>query len=65
MKLLINGSEQHSECRTLADLLDALDHPQDAVATAVNQEFVARDARADLLLEAGDAVEIIAPMSGG
>jgi thiamine biosynthesis protein ThiS len=39
--------------------------PDAAVATAWNRLFVAKRARAALLLSAGDEVEILIPMQGG
>ncbi len=50
---------------SLADLVAQLvDSPQ-ALATAVNQEFVARDARAQRLLQTGDQVFTFQPITGG
>jgi len=42
-----------------------LGYRQAAVATAVNGVFVPADAREELLLADGDALEILAPMQGG
>ncbi|GAB4088577.1 sulfur carrier protein ThiS [Hydrogenophaga soli] len=50
---------------TLADLLAALGVPPDAVATAVNGQFVPRDRRADHRLHAGDSVTTFQPIVGG
>jgi sulfur carrier protein len=50
---------------SLADLVaELVDSPQ-ALATAVNQEFVARDARAACLLQPGDQVFTFQPITGG
>jgi sulfur carrier protein ThiS len=43
---------------------ELVDSPQ-ALATAVNQEFVARDARAACLLQPGDQVFTFQPITGG
>jgi sulfur carrier protein len=50
---------------TLAALLQQLGHAPDAVATAVNGEFVARGARADRALAPGDQVHCFRPIVGG
>jgi sulfur carrier protein len=65
MKILINGEVDSVSCTRLDLLLDELGHPATSVATAVNQEFVPIDQRAQCQLVAGDSIEIIAPMSGG
>ena len=50
---------------SLADLVAQLvDSPQ-ALATAVNGDFVARDARADRTLQPGDQVFTFQPITGG
>jgi sulfur carrier protein len=51
--------------QTLADLIAALDAPPPSLATAVNGEFVARDARHDCKLQDGDAVFTFQPITGG
>lgn len=65
MKIVINGDSIDTECSTLQELLDSLEHAQTSVATAVNKEFVPVSMRTSLALQSGDLVEIIAPMSGG
>lgn len=50
---------------TLADLLDQLQRAPDSVATALNGQFVARDARPDTVLNDGDQVLIFRPIVGG
>lgn len=50
---------------TLAALVDALGHAPEAVATAVNGQFVPRGARAGQALRAGDAVLLFQPIVGG
>ncbi len=50
---------------SLADLVAQLADTPQALATAVNQEFVARDARAARLLQAGDQVFTCQPITGG
>jgi len=49
----------------LAELWAAPGQPPQALATAVNGEFVARDARAGVQLREGDAVFTFQPITGG
>lgn len=65
MNISINGVEDKVDCKTLADLLKNLEHTPDSVATARNGEFVPLPQRDDCVLEEGDKIDIIAPMSGG
>jgi sulfur carrier protein len=51
--------------QTLAGLLAALETPAPSLATAVNGEFVARDARGECQLRDGDAVFTFQPITGG
>ena len=50
---------------TLALLVEALGHAPQAVSTAVNAEFVARAARQNRVLQAGDQVLLFQPIVGG
>lgn len=50
---------------TLAALVASLGQEPQALATAVNGEFVARDARGAHLLKNGDAVFTFQPITGG
>jgi sulfur carrier protein len=50
---------------TLAALVEQLGHPANAVSTAVNGQFVARDARINHVLEEGDQVLLFQPIVGG
>jgi sulfur carrier protein len=50
---------------TLGDLVAALGHVDDAVATAVNTRFVARGLRCEHILQAGDTVLLFQPIVGG
>ena len=62
----LNGEPQElSSGHTLADLIAQLDAPPQALATAVNGEFVSRDARAERQLTDGDAVFTFQPITGG
>jgi sulfur carrier protein len=66
LQITLNG-EPHPvpEGQTLADLVAALGQPPQALATAVNGEFVARTARAETVLCDGDAVFTFQPITGG
>ncbi len=65
MKIVVNGDQLETDCSTLQELLNHLEHESDSIATAVNKEFVPSSERSSLKLNSGDLVEIIAPMSGG
>ena len=65
-QITINGQPRDvAEGTTLAQLVEALGQPPQALATAVNGEFVARDQRAAVRLNAGDAVFTFQPITGG
>lgn len=49
----------------LPDLLDELGFGGARVATAVNEDFVAVRDRGTVRLNAGDRLEVVAPMQGG
>jgi sulfur carrier protein len=53
------------EGTTLAALVARLDPPPAALATAVNGEFVAREARPQCVLRDGDQVTTFQPITGG
>ena len=65
MKLQLNGASIDAQVTTLAELLGAEGFGGAKVATAVNGTFVPGLARADQILNAGDAIEVLAPMQGG
>ncbi len=65
MRIIVNGHECDREASTLADLLETEGFSPEFVATAVNGEFVPRDARAGTRLNEGDAVEVVSPRQGG
>jgi sulfur carrier protein len=50
---------------TLAELIASMDQPPQALATAVNGEFVPREARAQCVLRERDAVFTFQPITGG
>ncbi|WP_062222081.1 sulfur carrier protein ThiS [Aureimonas sp. D3] len=65
MILHLNGNPCEVEAGSLDALLRELGVEPEAVATALNGEFVPRGERADTPLAAGDKVELLSPMQGG
>lgn len=63
--VLVNGERREIGAASLAELVAQLGYAQEAVATALNGDFVPRQARAGSPLRAGDKVEIVAPRQGG
>jgi sulfur carrier protein len=65
-QITLNGEPRSlEEGATLADLVAALGQAPQSLATAVNGEFVPRNARSDLQLRDGDAVFTFQPITGG
>lgn len=66
ISITVNGQPREvPEGSSLADLVAQLANTPQALATAVNQEFVARDARAARVLQTGDQVYTFQPITGG
>ena len=66
LQVTVNGEPRTLEdSATLADLVAALGQAPQALATAVNGEFVPRSARANVQLRDGDAVFTFQPIQGG
>jgi sulfur carrier protein len=66
LQVTVNGEPRTLEdSATLADLVAALGQAPQALATAVNGEFVPRGARASVQLREGDAVFTFQPITGG
>ncbi len=64
--ITVNGQTREvAEGSTLADLVAELAASPQALATAVNGDFVARDVRAAHLLKPGDQVFTFQPITGG
>jgi sulfur carrier protein len=63
--IILNGEPVETGARTLAELVVEQGFAETSVATAVNGDFVPRQARAARLLAGGDKVEIVAPRQGG
>lgn len=64
-RIVVNGQPTNTRAATLAELVDLLGFGRQTVATALNGDFVARDARDDALLSADDTIEIVSPRQGG
>lgn len=66
MTLVVNGEPREvSERVTIRGLLGSLGFESRAVAVAVNSVFVPRSEHDAHELQAGDEVELVAPMQGG
>ena len=64
--ITLNGEPRQVASRTsLADFIAATGQRPQALSTAVNGEFVARDARPERELMEGDAVFTFQPITGG
>ncbi len=66
MKIVLNGSAHELEARDVAAALAELGYDLGAaVATALNGDFLPKEARADAPLSEGDRLEVISPRQGG
>ncbi|RCL02938.1 MAG: sulfur carrier protein [Candidatus Tokpelaia sp. JSC161] len=65
MRVHVNGEEVDVRASFLSDLLNELGFQGDWFATAVNNEFVARDEHASKRIEENDRIEVLSPMQGG
>jgi sulfur carrier protein len=64
--ITVNGEQRTvDENASLADLVSALGQAPQALATAINGEFVPRTAREATRLREGDAVFTFQPIQGG
>lgn len=65
-QVMLNGEARElHDGATLADLIASLTEQPKSLATAVNGEFVPRDARAHTPLREGDAVFTFQAITGG
>jgi sulfur carrier protein len=65
-EILLNGVPvADAEGLSLAELLTRLGEPADAVATALNGSFVARDRRGEVRLAQGDRINLFKAIVGG
>ncbi|WP_380052997.1 sulfur carrier protein ThiS [Falsihalocynthiibacter sp. SS001] len=65
MRIFVNGEAADVKATTLHEVLGELGYVGDAVATALNEEFVAATARETQPISNNDRLEIVAPMQGG
>ncbi len=65
MKIFYNGDPREVQSTTLDSLLVELGLEGQAVATAVNGDFVPRSLRTQQSLNEEDRIEVVAPMQGG
>lgn len=65
MRVILNGEPCETAASSLEALVDEIGLADAVVATAVNGEFVAVEARAETTLRPGDQIEVLAPMQGG
>ena len=61
----VNGVAQPTTARTLAQWVQAQGLASDALATAVNGQFVPRTLRAQQALAEGDTIVTFQPIEGG
>ena len=65
MQIVVNGKPVQTKAQNLQELCSELGFGTAKIATALNGDFIARPARGDTMLGAGDKIEIVAPRSGG
>jgi len=65
MNIILNGKPAEVAAANLDDLLVELGYADAVVATAINEDFVPKDRRATVNVQAGDRLEVVAPLRGG
>jgi sulfur carrier protein len=66
MSITLNGEARTEPIGiSLAELIASLGASPQSLATAINQHFVPRDARAARILVHGDAITTFQPITGG
>lgn len=66
MKVTVNGkTEQLVHTCSVEKFLQDLGYKNSFIAVAVNQNHIPRSQFSEHVIEAGDDIEILAPMSGG
>lgn len=65
MKITVNAKPHETSAQALGAVLQELGFAGKAIATAVNGQFIPRDARDGTVLKDGDQLEVLAPMQGG
>jgi sulfur carrier protein len=65
MKILVNGKEQQTNAKTIAELILQLGYEGDYFAVAQNLKFIQRARYAETPVNENDEIEILMPMQGG
>jgi sulfur carrier protein len=65
VRLIVNGAALDAVAHTVAELVVEAGFAGQRVATALNGQFVAEQARTETTLKPGDKVEILTPRQGG
>ncbi|WP_343463331.1 sulfur carrier protein ThiS [Pantoea sp.] len=65
MNIQLNGRPIATRATSLAELLIEQQIDLSAVASAINGEFIPKSLYAGRKLQAGDRLEVLAPMQGG
>ncbi len=65
MKIILNGREQHTQAKTIAELVQSLGYEGDYFAVARNLVCIQRAHYGEMLLQDNDDIEILTPMQGG
>lgn len=65
ISIVVNGVPQTTTATTLDEWVQAHNLPPNALATAVNGDFVPRTLRAQTVLKAGDAIVTFQAIEGG
>ncbi|ATG46858.1 thiamine biosynthesis protein ThiS [Celeribacter ethanolicus] len=65
MRIELNGQSVETTVPTLAALITEQNYEARSVASAVDGQFVPRDAREGINLTAGMKIELLSPMQGG
>jgi len=61
----VNSEKVTIKSERLSELLIELGYANAVVATAVNGDFVTQGNRANIQINDGDRIEVLAPMQGG
>ena len=65
MKILVNAETRVVSAQVLSDILVELGYGDVKIAAALNESFVAKPARTQTQVVAGDRLEIVTPRQGG
>ena len=65
MKILVNAETRDVSAHVLSGILVELGYGDVKIATALNEAFVAKMARTQTNVVAGDRLEIVTPRQGG